>query len=183
MKDGAFMKKTSLLLALCILVTFMLTACSEKVVSNDEKDYAEYITKVSGAEAFMPTLVETGEYTSFEATYKHSRVALMYELDTVGLFLTYEDADAFQLSVDSLTYDHIFYEDYPDEQKTDYLAEVGGYSFRMVKAEYELEVYKSALLIGINEEAQKICYLYYYDAGMDALDDLDRYVEEHFYLR
>ena len=182
MKDGVFMKKISLLLALCIMLTFSLTACSEKYVSTEAGDYAEYLGKVVGADEYMPKLVDMGQYTSFEATYKHSVTALMFELDTVGLFLTYEDKDEFQLAVDNLTYDHLFYEEYPDEEKTDYLAEAGGYSIRMVKEEYELEVYKSSLLIGIDEEKQKICYLFYYDFGMDILEDLDSYVSEHFYL-
>ena len=68
-------------LALCIAASFLLTACSEKFASNDEKDYYDYIEKVVGAGEFMPSLDDVGEYTSFDATYKHSRTAFLYELD------------------------------------------------------------------------------------------------------
>ena len=177
------MKKLSLLLALCVTAVFLLTACSERFFSSEETDYAEYIEKVVGAKEYMPSLAEAGEYTSFEATYKHSRTALLYELDTVGLFLTFEDDKAFADALDGLSFEYIFYDDYPDEEKTDYIAEVGGYEIRMVKEEYELEVYKSAFLVGVNEEKHKICYLCYYDFDMDSLADLDSYIEEHFYLK
>ncbi len=177
------MKKISLLLALCIMATFLLTACSEKFVSSEEIDYSEYIEKVAGAGSFMPTLDQVGNYSSFKATYKHSRTALMYELDTVGLFLTYDDADDFAEAVENLSYEHLFYEGHPDEEKTDHLAKVKGYDIKMVKEEYELEVYKSAFLIGVNEEKQKICYLFYYDFDMDSLSDLDSYIDEHFYMK
>ena len=182
-KDGAFMKKISLLLALCIAVTMLLTSCGEKFFSTDEDDYYEYLEKVTGAAKLMPLLTDVGEYSSFEATYKHSRTALLYELDTVGLFLTFEDEEAFLDAVEDLSYEHVFYEKYPDEQKTDFEAEVDGYVIKMVKEEYELSVYQSAYLIGVNEEAKKICYLYYYDFDMDVLEDLDSYIDEHFYLK
>jgi RNAse (barnase) inhibitor barstar len=86
-------------------------------------------------------------------------------------------------AVEDLSYEHLFYEKHPDEQKTDFEAEVNGYSIKMVKEEYELEVYKSAYLIGVNEKDQKICYLFYYDFDMDVLEDLDSYIDEHFYLK
>lgn len=177
------MKKICLLLALCIAVSMTFTACSEKFFSTDEDDYYEYLEKVAGAADFMPSLSAVGEYSSFTATYKHSRTALMYELDTVGLFLSYEDEEAFLDAVEDLSYEHLFYEKHPDEQKTDFEAEVNGYSIKMVKEEYELEVYKSAYLIGVNEKEQKICYLFYYDFDMDVLEDLDSYIDEHFYLK
>ncbi|MBE6587648.1 MAG: hypothetical protein E7647_04445 [Ruminococcaceae bacterium] len=177
------MKKISLLLALCMLVTAMLTACSDKYASSEADDYQEYLELVLNSKSFMPVLDDLGEYTSFEATYKHSRTAILYQLDTVGLFVTYEDADEFEYCLEELESDYRFFEDYPDEGETDYLCEAGGYSIRMVDAEYELEVYKSAMLIGVDEEKQKICYLFYYDPDMDVLGDLDGYVKEHFYLR
>lgn len=177
------MKKISLLLALCIVVSMVLTACSEKFFSTDEADYYDYIEKVTGAEKYMPSLTALEDYSSFAATYKHSRTALLYELDTVGLFLSFDDEEVFQDAVDVLAYDHTFYEKYPDEEKTDFKAEVDGYVINMVKEEYELSVYQSAFLIGVNMEEMKICYLYYYDYEMDVLDDLDSYIDEHFYLK
>ena len=120
------MKKICLLLALCIAVSMTFTACSEKFFSTDEDDYYEYLEKVAGAADFMPSLSAVGEYSSFTATYKHSRTALMYELDTVGLFLSYEDEEAFLDAVEDLSYEHLFYEKHPDEQKTDFEAEVNG---------------------------------------------------------
>ena len=49
-----------------------------------------------------------------------------------------------------------------------------------VKQEYPLSTYKMGLLIGMNDQTQKICYLYYYDFDLDILDDLDLYVRTYF---
>lgn len=163
----------------------MLCACTDEYASSDAGEYKYYLSKTLGADKYMPDPYAEllGEYASLEATYKHSRTAVLYELDTVGLFLTYGDADSFGAAVEALRSEFSFYEKYPDEEKTDFSASVNNYDIVMVEAEYELEVYQSAFLVGVNEEEMKICYLFYYDFEMDSLSDLDGYIEEHFYLK
>ncbi|MBQ4066278.1 MAG: hypothetical protein IJD22_01415 [Clostridia bacterium] len=176
------MRKICLLLALCLITCAFLTACSTEMYTADPEEYGQYLARVTDSDKYMPAISSLGEYTDLQITYKYSRAALLYNVYTVGLFVTY-DEESFEEQVNIMKAANVFYEVYPDEQETDYVATAGGYDVTMVKHPYENPVYRSAQLIGVDEENFKICYLFYYDISMDNLSDLDSYIVDSFYLK
>ena len=157
----------------------MLGSCTlkEEKTSNIDK-YPEYLGQVAYAEEYMPNIEQCGNYSSMLATYKKSGV-IIFVTDTVGLFLSYNEDEYYEQKEEMLSSFEFFYPE-DEELESDCDAVVDGYNIHLVKQEYPLSTYKMGLLIGMNDQTQKICYLYYYDFDLDILDDLDLYVRTYF---
>lgn len=170
--------------ALCILVIFAMTvslsACISKTETENIDEYYEYLAKVRYAEDYMPGEDHCGHYSSIHATYK--RTILMFETYTVGLFLSYDEAE-YQKQIEVIQSNYVFFNTEEDELRSDHDATVDRYNIQLVKNEYPLETYKMGLLIGMDDTNQKICYLYYYDFDLDELDNLDEYIKSNFYMQ
>lgn len=170
------MKKT-----LCILVIFALTislsACISKRETKNIDEYYEYLAKVRYAEDYMPGKENCGNYSSIYATYK--RTFAIFETFTVGLFLSYDEAE-YHKQIEAIQSNYVFFNTEEDELQSDPDAVVDGYNIQLVKQEYPLETYKTGLLIGMDETNRKICYLFYYDFDLDELNNLDDYIESNF---
>ena len=169
------------ILSFCILFLMIMTlgSCTlkeEKTSSIDK--YPEYLRQVAYAEDYMPSIEQCGNYSSMLATYKKSG-DIFFITDTVGLFLSYNEDEYNEQKEEMLSSFEFFYPE-DEELESDCDAVVDGYNIHLVKQEYPLSTYKMGLLIGMNDQMQKICYLYYYDFDLDILDDLDFYVRTYF---
>ena len=158
-----------------------LSACSVKQAkSSDPKAYGEYLCRVPYAEDYMPTEEQLGDYSSLQMTYRH-RWLLIFDNDAMGLFVSYQE-EAYDAQKEEILSGYPFASGEDGESASDAEATVGGYHIRLVQQDYPLETYKMGLLIGLDDENQKICYLFYYDPDLDVLHDLESYVKENFYL-
>lgn len=178
------MKKFISLLIVAAAILSLLSSCSirrESVKLEKAEDmgkYEEYLAKVEYAADYMPQPNECGDYTSATVTYK-KKLMLLFESYSVGLFLSYDNAE-YNKQKELILADYNFLTS--DSAESDPDASVGGYSIRLADKEYPLQTYKMGLLVGINDSENKICYLFYYDLDLDVLDDLDSYVEEFFFF-
>ena len=155
-----------------------LSSCfSKKMESENIDEYYKYLGKVRYAEDYMPSVEQCGNYSSIMATYKST--VPIFETHTVGLFLSYDEAE-YNKQINAIQNNFVFFNTDDDELQSDHVAVVGGYNIQLVKQEYPLETCKTGLLIGMDETNRKICYLFYYDFDLDELDDLDDYIESNF---
>ncbi len=170
---------------ICILMTLSLLLCCTGCISynnhtSDLEEYSDYLGKVHLSEQHMPTLEEVGEYSDIEITYNFDFV-LMFETNTVGLFLSYDEAE-YAVQKNRISSNYEFFSPDDEDLESDCDASVNGYDINLVRADYEYDTYKTGLLIGTDDENCRICYLFYLDTDLDVLDDLDSYIEEHFYI-
>ena len=128
----------------------------------------------------MPPVEQWGNYSSATMTYAHENFVI-FDTYTVGLFLSYSE-DEYSRQKENILASYVFFEQSDEELSSDCDAVWGGYTIRLVKREYPQETYRTGLLIGIDDSACKICYLFYFDFDLDVLDDLDAYLKEFFYM-
>lgn len=179
-------KKLSLLAVFFIMLAFLSSCVTmSQMTSGGEGEYADYLAKVTYSKDHMPSVESLGAYTDLQITYKYTQdfaIIVLFETHSVGVFVSY-DEDGFGEQTEYISKNYSFFESNPDENGTDHFATIAGYEITMVDAEYEFEIYKSCLLIGVNETEKKICYLFYYDFDRDSLTDLDGYIKETFCLK
>ena len=170
--------KKFLIVCILFVMTMSLCCCSlGQTKTSDVNEYPKYLSKVEYAEDYMPSMEQCGNYSSMLITYKKS--GILFEIYTLGLFLSYNE-DEYNQQKETILSSCEFFNPEDEELNSDCDALVDGYSIRLVKQEYPLDTYKMGVLIGLNDEKQKICYLYYYDFDLDILDDLDTYVKTYF---
>lgn len=171
--------KKLLLILLTTLFLFLFAACAmvSKASTNVEK-YEAYLSEVAYSKDYMPSIGQCGEYVTATATYKR-RTVLLFDTRTVGLFVTYDDAE-YQKQIEKISSEYAFFSADDEALQSDCHAVVGEFSIRLVKTEYDLPTYKMGLLIGMDNANNGICYLYYYDFDLDVLDDLEEYIFDSF---
>ena len=100
--------KKLLLILLATLFLFSFVACARvcKESSNVEK-YEAYMSEVTYSKDYMPSIDQCGEYVNATATYKR-RTILLFDTSTVGLFVTYDDAE-YQKQIERISSEYAFF--------------------------------------------------------------------------
>ena len=178
------------ILILLFCCCFCLSSCSKRYSSSYEEDYTKYISEVVDAELYMPQLGELGNYKSFLAGRRTCNDIFIDTTETISLIVQY-GKDDFNLAIDQIETRYEFVNSALDNYE-DYEAEVHDYYFRVdLNSLCEMVNYpsgetvlvpKCSLIIGINEIENKIAYLYYWDAEMQNMNDLDKFIEDKFVL-
>ncbi len=177
------MKRYCLIVSFILVICFTFTGCYSKNVTSNIDNYSNYLNKVYSSADYMPTVENMGNYSDIKITHKNNFGYIMFDFHTVGAFLSYDDEE-YKKQLNYISENYTFYDESPDINCPDYYAEVDNYDIRMVKDAYSLdEVYKNCLLIGTNDDENKICYMFYYDFELDIMPDLDSYIEESFYIK
>ena len=170
--------KKILSLFILFAMTISLSSCyCRKTKTVDTDEYNQYIVKVRYADDYMPSIEQCGNYSSFLATYK--KTVVIFEIYTVGLFLSYNE-DEYNQQKEAILSSREFFNPEDNKLVSDCDAVIDGYNIQLVKQDYPLQTYKMGLLIGMDDYNKKICYLFYYDFDLDELDNLDSYVETYF---
>lgn len=168
------------LFVLIFSVLLMITGCTPKQQTNDISQYNNYLQEVTYADSYMPTESEFGAYSSIQITNQRT-IIIPFETDVIGVFLSYNESD-YQTQKAYISSHYSFYQPGEEGLVTDPDADINGYHIRLVKEDYDLPTCKMGLLIGTDDAAQKICYLFYYDPDLDTLSDLDDFVADYTYF-
>ncbi len=174
------MRKAINILIVLSFLLFSVSCVTQKNITGDINDYSNYLEKVYLSEQYMPKTNELGKYSDVTITYR-SEFEVMFETNTAGLYLSYDEAN-YEKQKNCIISNYKFFSPDDDDLKSDCDAAVCGYDIHLVRADYKYETYKTGLLIGTNDENRRICYLFYTDTELDILDDLDSFIEDYFYI-
>ncbi|MBR2024010.1 MAG: hypothetical protein IJ996_05815 [Clostridia bacterium] len=176
---------------LCCLLAVMcctFTGCKGfKYYSTNEEDYTRYVEEVSDAKFHMPQLTDLGEYESIVITRHKPRDMFFNTTDSVALFVTYS-AEQFDGAMTGIQQNYEYLTE-TDETMQDIYAEINGYHISVVKKEINWKfdtgryVYAyNFLMIGYNEDAKSIVYMFHYDHALGFITDLDKFIREGYYF-
>lgn len=200
------LKKIALLL-MVLTIPLSMTSCKKHDIENigiisildDEmENYPNVVAEVKYASDFMPALSDLSDYTNIRYSYRERYYGLLFFLpmfvsEGVTLFVEYPEDIYEQKKAETLAnYEFITEETYNyDGDLTSPLAqfEYKGYSFQADINEEMVYAVKSFVLVGYNDQANKIAYCYFYDfdidllawSGEDPLTAMHEFMDEHFY--
>ena len=175
------MKRYFLLISLILTICITFSGCYLKNVTSDINNYDNYLDKVYSSSDYMPTIENMGNYSEIKITNKNNFGYIMFDFQTVGVFLTYDDTE-YEKQLKYISENYSFYEESPNENCIEFTAKIDGYDIRMEKDVSLDMVYKNCLFIGTNDDENKICYMYFYDSERDKIPNLVSFIEESFYI-
>ena len=204
------LKKIALLLMVLTIplsMTSCKTSCKKYDIENigtisildyEIENYPDVIAEVKYASDFLPALSDLSEYTNIRYSYRERYYGLLFFLpmfvsEDVTLFVEYPEDIYEQKKAETLAnYEFITEEIYDsDGDLKSPLAqfEYKGYSFQADINEETVYAVKSFVLVGYNDQANKIAYCYFYDfdldvlawSGEDPLTAMHKFMDEHFY--
>ena len=183
------MKATKRIVILLMIFAIMMsmTSCAKfrvndifscSIIDTDIDNYAERVADIKYASQFMPNLSDLNGYTNISYSYKCTLMGITFfipvaEANSITLFVEYPDDIYKQKKAEVLlNYDFIEKELYRQNGEFSELItplanfEYKGYAFKAdVNEEYNIT--KSFVLIGCNDEANRIVYCYFYDPDLD----------------
>ena len=200
--------KKFILLLMVFTMPLYMTSCKKHDIENigtisildyEIENYPDVIAEVEYASDFMPALSDLSEYTNIRYSYRERYYGFLFFLpmfvsEGVTLFVEYPEDIYEQKKAETLAnYEFIaeeIYDDYDGDLKSPLAQfEYKGYSFQAdINEEMESTV-KSFMLVGYNDETNKIAYCYFYDFDLDVLawsgevplTAMRQFMDEHFY--
>ena len=199
-------KKIALLLMI-LTIPLCMTSCKKydienigtiSIIDDEIENYPDVIAEVEYASDFLPALSDLSDYTNIRYSYRKRYYSLLFFLpmfvsEDVTLFVEYPEDIYEQKKAETLAnYEFITEEIYDsDGDLTSPLAqfEYKGYSFQADINEEMVFAVKSFVLVGYNDQANKLAYCYFYDfdldvlarSGEDPLTAMHEFMDEHFY--
>lgn len=179
-------KKIALLL-MVLTIPLSMTSCKKYDIENigtfsildcEIENYPDVIAEVKYASDFLPALSDLSDYTNIRYSYRKRYYGLLFFLpmfvsEGVTLFVEYPEDIYEQKKAETLAnYEFITEETYNyDGDLKSPLAqfEYKGYSFQADINEEMVYAVKSFVLVGYNDQANKLAYCYFYDFDIDAL--------------
>ena len=200
------LKKIALLL-MVLTIPLSMTSCKNvrvedihtiSIINCEMEDYDDAIADVEYASEFMPALSDLSEYTNISYSYKDTISGLilllpMFEICGITLFVEYSEDIYEQKKAETLAkYEFISeetYEYYEHLQAPLPQFEYKGYTFQADTNEEKTgDALKSFVLVGYNDETNKIAYCYFYDFDIDLwpvegdyITAMRQFMDEHFY--
>jgi hypothetical protein len=168
------------------------------ILDDEIENYPDVIAEVKYASDFLPALSDLSDYTNIRYSYRKRYYGLLFFLpmfvsEGVTLFVEYPEDIYEQKKAETLAnYEFIAEEIYDDDgDLKSPLAqfEYKGYSFQADINEETVYAVKSFVLVGHNDETNKIAYCYFYDfdldvlawSGEDPLTAMHRFMDGSFY--
>ena len=199
-------KKIALLL-MVLTIPLSMTSCKKYDIENigtisildcEIENYPDVIAEVEYASDFLPALSDLSDYTNIRYSYRERYYGLLFFLpmfvsEDVTLFVEYPEDIYEQKKAETLAnYEFITEEIYDsDGDLKSPLAqfEYKGYSFQADINEETVYAVKSFVLVGYNDQANKLAYCYFYDfdldvlawSGEDPLTAMHKFMDEYFY--
>ena len=199
-------KKIALLLMI-LTIPLSMTSCKKhdienigtiSIIDDEIENYPDVIAEVKYASDFLPALSDLSDYTNIRYSYRERYYGLLFFLpmfvsEDVTLFVEYPEDIYEQKKAETLAnYEFITEEIYDsDGDLKSPLAqfEYTGYSFQADINEEMVFAVKSFVLVGYNDQANKIAYCYFYDfdldvlawSGEDPLTAMHEFMDEYFY--
>ena len=200
------LKKIALLL-MVLTIPLSMTSCKNvrvedihtiSIINCEMEDYGDAIADVEYASEFMPALSDLSEYTNISYSYKDTISGLilllpMFEICGITLFVEYPEDIYEQKKAETLAkYEFISeetYEYYEHLQAPLPQFEYKGYTFQADTNEEKTgDALKSFVLVGYNDETNKIAYCYFYDFDIDLwpvegdyITAMRQFMDENFY--
>jgi len=175
-----------LIIALLIGGFMFLLAGSYSRVKRDINSYSTDVEKVCNAAKLMPDLESLGSYTDIEYRYKikcYSTLVGFYS-DGLALFVTY-DKDQYETFKNQAISNYTFLQAPVYDSRGYYELPVTefnykGYTMKVVPDEEYIGfcACKSFMLLGFNDEANTIAFLYYHDIDIDYIAEAGENLEE-----
>lgn len=181
-----------------VLLCVLLTGCTyPRKIKVGLDYYAADRAAIEHAAAFLPELESLDAYTDIRYTHQVTSYStlLQFYSDGLALFVQY-DSETYEAQKAQALASYTFLEEpvmYGTEFYTLPLTEFAyrGYLMKVVPDEYYLRscACKSFMLLGLNDEACSIAYLYYYDFDIDFIAEADddltyemqRFIDDAFY--
>ena len=168
------------------------------ILDDEMENYPNVVAEVKYASDFLPALSDLSDYTNIRYSYRERYYGFLFFLpmfvsEGVTLFVEYPEDIYEQKKAETLAnYEFITEETYSDDgDLTSPLAhfEYKGYFFQADINEEGVYAVKSFVLVGYNDQANKIAYCYFYDfdldllawEGEDRLTAMHRFMDESFY--
>jgi hypothetical protein len=168
------------------------------ILDDEIENYPDVIAEVKYASDFLPALSDLSDYTNIRYSYRERYYGFLFFLpmfvsEGVTLFVEYpediyEQKKAETLANYEFTSEEIYDGDGNLKSPLSHF-EYKGYSFQAdINEEMESTV-KSFMLVGYNDETNKIVYCYFYDfdldvlawSGEDPLTAMHRFMDGSFY--
>lgn len=174
------------ILSLIIVVCVVLAGCSprETVTTNIDEYYSD-CEMLKNASTYMPKLTDLGEYLDLKYTYQvtcYSNFMGFYS-DTMALFVKY-DSETYAEEKERVLGSYKFLEEPVMRSSDTYELPVtefdyNGYRMKVVPDEDYIDfcACKSFMILGFNDDACTIAYLYYYDFDLDYIAEADEDLE------
>lgn len=186
------MKKKYFLILIVLIFFVFLSSCMDSFdyeVGYTELKYKEYLRKVTNSERYMPSDIELLNIDSFSTSFsRHNMPLELFDVTySVTLSCTYKDVDYYLTAKQEIEDKYKFLSE-TNEWLFDIKAFCSGYEIRVVdKISFEVidDTYNYPhwfLMIGFNNELNKIIYMFHYDFEIDCIKDLDKFIEESYYL-
>ena len=180
------MKATKRIVILLMIFAIMMsmTSCARfrvndifscSIVDYDIENYTEKVANIKFANKFMPDLSELNGYADISYSHLQTHMGItfflpMFEANGIALWVEYPE-DIYDQKKEEVfaRYDFIEEEIYDGEHLVTPFAnfEYNGYDFKAdVNEDFSIAC-RSFILIGCNDDANRIAYCYYFDPDND----------------
>ena len=164
-----------LIIALLLAGVLYLLIGTTEQIKTDITQYKEDLQEIGNAAVYMPDLELLGNYTGIDYRYKTKCYSplLGFFSDAFALFVTYNDSQ-YNIYKNRALSDYTFLQQPIKRSADTYELPITEFSYKG----YEIKIVpdkeyidfcacKSFMMIGCNDEASTIVYMYYYDFDID----------------